>query len=260
MSEEASLSDRVVSSGSVCVVYRSGAGHIHWADGEKTLRVPVASIEEVRALGNRLEVVVTPHLMRPPSLVYAVDGADAESVKSFVEAVRRDVGRLGFRRSTGVWRRRPPWAVFAAVMSVVLVAVDVTVAVRGTELPLPLPLAQIFGSLGAPLLIALGIVYRDEWVLRRRGVTTTAVLVGYTHQVALYRYTDSQGQSHQYRSHDRGERAELRYDPRRPSRASAEMRPLERYGLLIPLLAGAGMVGAMLAYTAYGLLISLTSG
>ncbi len=238
--------------------YRSGVGHLHWEDDGTRLRTPVATVEEVRVLGgSRLEIVVEPHLRRPPSLVYAVDEVSPDAAEAFAEAVRRDMGRRGVHR----WRGRAPgWALVAAAVLAVLVAVDVTVAVRGTELPAPLPWAQVFGSLGAPPLVAVGIVYWDEWVLSRRGVTAVAVFAGYTHQTALYEYTDHEGAVHQYRSQRGRDPVLLRYDPRRPSRASAGMRPVERYGLLVPLLVGAGMVGAMLVYTGYGLFVSLTTG
>jgi hypothetical protein len=241
--------------------FESGADHVRWEGGGRTVRIPLEAVEDVRGTERGVEVVLATARSDRPAAVYAVHGAGAAAVTAFRDTVRARLPERGpddprpegedlvtTVTATSGRPSRTRLAIYAALA--LFAAIDVTAGVLGGAGYLALmPCVQLFVVTGALIVGLLGRGLYDGIRLPRHGITVLAEFSHYTDKAGIYRYADLEGGTHHYRGTPGGQQMELSYDPNNPGRAVARQSRYEQTVMAVVALIGLGMLGAGLWLT-----------
>ncbi|MDV9177248.1 DUF3592 domain-containing protein [Streptomyces sp. W16] len=256
--------------------FEEGLDHVLWEQDGRTVRIPLAAIEDVRGADRTAEIVLTTARAGRSGAVYAVHDTSAAAVSAFGAAVRarlterapldpRPEGEdlVTITDAPASASARGPWWSSRRVLSVlaviaVFVVIDVMVGVRGgSEFVAVLPFVQLFTAVGVLLVAVMGRGLHDGRRLPRHGITVSAEFDHYTNNTRVYRYTDLDGGVHHYRDSTGGERLELSYDPRDPGRAAARLSPYMQFMMALMTLVGLALTCGGLWLTGHELVVSL---
>jgi hypothetical protein len=222
--------------------------------GEEVV-IPVAAIEEATARGRVLAIVVrTPEGHAPAGHQVTDVGelaaqAFADAVNSLARAVSpadRPVDGTAVTVTRPVPEREDRARTFLLLATVLLLvaSIPVTIGLAGdwTKAGHAL-LATLMGSWFAAF---FGYAVRETyllWWMPRHGITVRAEFSHYTNKTPVYRYTDTDGNSHEYRRESTAKPyVEVCFHPRKPEKAVASMSVAGRVGMsVLAPIAGGGL-------------------
>ncbi|MFD4831915.1 DUF3592 domain-containing protein [Streptomyces uncialis] len=254
--------------------FTDGSDHLRWEEDGRVSRIPLAAVEDVRAVGRSVEVTLTAASTDRPPMVFAMRGASAATATAFSATVTANLPRRtpGAARSDGselvtaepdpatpargTRPRRRALSIAAAVSF--FAAADLVVAVSGAwQTVVPLLLVQLPTAIGMLLAVVLGRGLYDGRRLPKHGITVMAEFDHHTHRTRVYRYTDLDGVRHFHREPSGGERLELSYDPRDPARAATRPPLPAQVMMALVALIGLGLTGGGLWFTLHELVMAL---
>ncbi|MFD5108905.1 hypothetical protein [Streptomyces cinereoruber] len=204
------------------------------ADGEH--HIPLEAIESVHPEGRSVEVELIALADAEPA-VYRVEDVSEAAATAFADAVEAALpDEVVDVDGSALVTHRPP--------AVPVLALDVFLGVAGRlEYALAFWIAFVVTAVGGLLAGDMGRDLHRMWRLPRYGITVTAESWHKAYGSWVYRYRDTTGVLHTYKTRSVLASKELSYDPRDPKVATHHEEAPARCGMAFITLLGCGMAG-----------------
>ncbi|MET9935460.1 MULTISPECIES: hypothetical protein [unclassified Streptomyces] len=221
------------------------------ADGEYS--IPLAAIEGVYAEGRSVGIELIALTDAEP-VVYRVEDVSEAAATAFADAVETALpDEVVDVDGSALVTHRPPVApaprdhrekLLAAGIAVPVLGLDVFLGVAGRlEYALTFWIAFAVTAIGGFLAGDMGRDLYRMWRLPRYGITVTAESWHKAYGSWVYRYRDTTGVLHTYKTRSVLSSKELSYDPRDPKAVTHHEDAPARCGMAFLTLLGCGMAG-----------------